>query len=237
MSVVPSNEATLRSGLYAIVDVTSLAERALDPVAFTAAVLEARPAALQLRAKSLPDADVVELLKALSPLCQHAAVPLVANDRVDLAVAAGCTYVHVGQGDTPLETVRRVAPALRVGVSTHTEEQLVAALASRPDYVAYGPVFPTVSKVDPDPCVGLDGLERASARATAVGVPLVAIGGVSLSRAPLVRPWATASAVIQALLPDAALSGPARYEEVAARARALQQELVHAPLEREGRRA
>jgi thiamine-phosphate pyrophosphorylase len=208
-------------GLYAIVDVSSLVARGLDPVEFTRAVLVAHPAALQIRAKELEARELLALLRVVGSLCRMADVPMVANDRVDLAVLAGCDYVHVGQNDLSVERVRRVAPGLRVGVSTHTRDQLDEAIAARPDYIAYGPVFPTSSKVDPDPCVGLDGLAYAAARANAVGAALVAIGGVTLERAPELRGLAHASAAIHALLPTATPASVSPYEEVAARAVAL----------------
>jgi thiamine-phosphate pyrophosphorylase len=213
-------------GLYAVVDVSSLVPRGIDPLAFTQAVLTARPAALQLRAKELEARELLALLRAAGSLCRAAGVPIVVNDRVDLAVLAGCGYVHVGQCDLPVERVRRVAPGLGVGVSTHTLEQLDAAILLRPDYVAYGPVFPTTSKEAPEPCVGLDGLAAACARSREAGIPLVAIGGVTLDRAPELRKWASASAVIHALLPT---SGGSWHEEVTARAVALHAALGASP--------
>jgi len=169
----------LARGLYAIVDVASLATRGLDPLRFTRAVAAAGPVALQIRAKEVEARELLLLLREAGSICRAAGIPIVANDRVDLAVLAGCAYVHVGQTDLPVDRVRRVAPGLLVGVSTHGLEQLERALASQPDYVAYGPVFPTTSKADPDPCVGLDGLRTAAARAREAGIPLVAIGGVT----------------------------------------------------------
>ncbi len=210
---LPSGEASTRSSTWAA---SRLAGS--NPLAFTQAVLVARPAALQLRAKELEARELLALLRAAGSLCRAAGVPLVVNDRVDLAVLAGCGAVHVGQRDLPVERVRRVAPSLRVGVSTHTREQLEAAILLRPDYVAYGPVFPTTSKEAPEPCVGIEGLASASARAREAGMPLVAIGGVTLEQAPELRKWATASAVIHALLPP---SGSSWHEEVTARAVAL----------------
>lgn len=205
-------------GLYAIVDVTQLAARALDPLAFAQAVLVARPAALQVRAKELSARELLGLLRAVGALCRVVGVPMIANDRVDLAVLAGCDYVHVGQDDLSIERVRRVAPGLGVGVSTHTEEQLARALDARADYVAYGPIFPTTSKTNPEACVGLEGLRLASARARQAGATLVAIGGVTLERAPELANLADASAAIHALLPS---SSAPPYEDVTARARAL----------------
>jgi thiamine-phosphate pyrophosphorylase len=214
-------------GLYAIVDWGTLAAHHLDPVAFADAVLRARPAALQLRAKDAPARETLALLRELAPMCHRAGVPLVANDRPDLALFAGCDLVHVGQTDMPIERVRRIAPRLGVGVSTHTLEQLDAALAARPAYVAFGPVFATTTKANPDPVVGLDGLAAASARAVAAGVPLVAIGGITRERVASLAGLADAVAVVSDLVPNVA--GSEALHEVTARALAFQQLLGSEP--------
>ncbi|HEY1691578.1 MAG TPA: thiamine phosphate synthase [Polyangiaceae bacterium] len=206
-------------GLYAIVDVGTLAARGLDPVAFAEAVLVARPAALQLRSKDPSSREALALLRALAPMCHQAGVPLVANDRPDFAVLAGCDLVHVGQTDMPIERVRRIAPQLRVGVSTHTLDQLDAALAVRPAYVAYGPVFETRTKANPDPVVGVEGVRAASVRARAAGVPLVGIGGITRARARELVGLVDAVAVVADLVPAAVGGDPLR--EVTARAREL----------------
>jgi thiamine-phosphate pyrophosphorylase len=204
-------------GLYAIVDVGTLAVRGLDPVAFAGAVLRAQPAAIQLRSKDSASRETLALLRALAPMCHSAGVPLVANDRPDFAVLAGCDLVHVGQTDMPIDRVRRITPHLRVGVSTHTLEQLDAALAARPAYVAYGPVYETRTKVNPDPVVGLEGIRAASLRARAAGVPLVAIGGITRARARDLVALVDAVAVVADLVPAAA--GNDTFREVTARAR------------------
>jgi thiamine-phosphate pyrophosphorylase len=188
-------------GLYPIVDVESVRARGLDVVEFAARVLVARPALLQLRAKALGARQTLELARALVPLCRDAGALFFVNDRPDLAVLAGADGVHVGQSDLPIDEVRRFAPALKVGVSTHDLSQLDAALAARPDYVAFGPVFPTTTKENPDPVVGIDGLVRAKERATAAGVPLVAIGGIDRQGAAKLAPLGVLGAVIGALLP------------------------------------
>ena len=180
-------------GLYAIVDTAALAARGFDPVAFSEAVLLAEPAALQVRAKDTPPREMLALLRAIAPLCHRAGVPLVANDRPDIAVLAGCDMVHVGQTDMPIDRVHRIALGLGVGVSTHTLPQLEAALAARPTYVAFGPVFETSTKNNPDPVVGLAGLRAASVRAVAAGVPLVAIGGITWSEPESSPAWSTPS--------------------------------------------
>jgi thiamine-phosphate pyrophosphorylase len=210
-------------GLYAIVDVGTLAGRRIDPLAFAEAVLRARPAALQLRAKDAPSRDTLALLRELAPMCHRAEVALVANDRPDLAVFAGCDLVHVGQTDMPIERVRRIAPRLGVGVSTHTIAQLDAALAARPAYVAFGPVFETRTKANPDPVVGVENVRLAGPRAAAAGIPLVAIGGITRERARDLVGLVDVVAVVAELVPpgDAWDGSLDLLEEVTARARAL----------------
>ncbi len=189
------------NGLYAIVDTKLLASRDLDPLVYARALLSAKPAALQLRAKEMPAREILRLLRALGPICRQAGVPLVANDRADLAALGGSQIVHIGQEDLPFELVHRICPQLEVGVSTHNPEQLEKALALRPRYVAFGPVFETATKSNPDPVVGLDGLARASRLARRAGIPLVAIGGITLARVPEVAAHADSFAVIADLFP------------------------------------
>ncbi len=210
-------------GLYAIVDTRALRARGLHPIAFAEAVLVARPAVLQLRAKDSSPREFLALLRAISPLCREAGVPFVANDRVDLAALAACCIVHLGQEDLAIERVRRIAPGLQVGLSTHNPEQLARALDAAPAYVAYGPVFPTASKVNPDPTVGIAGLREAAVAARRARVPLVAIGGITLESAHDVAQIADAAAVIGDLLParDGDGSVHALLEGVSLRAREL----------------
>jgi thiamine-phosphate pyrophosphorylase len=213
-------------GLYAIVDLGVLESRRIDPIVFAQAVLAARPAALQLRAKRAPPRDTLSLLRALAPMCHAVSVPLVANDRPDWAILSGCAMVHVGQADMAIDQVRRLAPGIGVGVSTHTLEQLDAAMAAHATYVAFGPVFETSTKQDPDPVVGIARLREAHARAARAGIPLVAIGGITRERAPSLAGIADAVAVVGELLPApvAGLEPSPAVDwtaEVTARARAL----------------
>jgi thiamine-phosphate pyrophosphorylase len=209
-------------GLYAIVDTGALQARNVDPLKFAEAILASQPAALQLRAKDMPAREVLALLRALAPMCHRHRVPLVANDRADLAAFAGCDMVHVGQEDISIDLVRRLAPGLGVGVSTHNMEQLTAALATRPTYVAFGPIYATTSKASLDRPVGIAGLRDACAAARASGVPLVAIGGITLERVSEVAPHCDAVAVIAALI---ASSGDV-VREAQVRAKALRAALV-----------
>jgi len=208
-------------GLYAIVDVATLARLDLSVVDVARAVIEARPAALQLRGKDLAPREMLQLLRALHPICRTAGVPLFANDRADLAALAGCEGVHVGQEDMPVATIRRIAPALRVGISTHTAEQAQRALSDRPDYIALGPIFETLSKSRPDKVVGLDTLRAVAA---ACPVPVVAIGGINLERAYEIGRTTHLGAVIAGLLPDDV--GKGDLMAITERARALQAALA-----------
>jgi thiamine-phosphate pyrophosphorylase len=202
-------------GYYAILDLKTDRE-AEEPglLARAGALLEARPCALQLRAKTLPAGLILEAARLLLPACRAAGVPLCMNDRLDLALAAGAEMVHVGQDDLPLADVRRVGAALGrdlvVGVSTHTRAQAVAAIAGGADYLGFGPVFGTSTKSNPDPTVGLAALGEVAALSP---VPVVAIGGITRANvARVVEAGASAAAVI---------SDVERAADPAAAARAL----------------
>ena len=202
-------------GLYAIVDTKLLARRGTDPLEYARAVLPARPAALQLRAKDLPARAILGLLRALGPLCRQARVPLVVNDRADLAALAGCEGVHIGQADLPYDLVHRIAPQLIVGLSTYGNEQLDRAIATRPTYLTYGPVFVSTTKSNPEPALGLEGLALAAKKARAAGIPLVATGGITLERLDDVAALADAWAVIGDLYPEGATLGDVRARVIA----------------------
>jgi thiamine-phosphate pyrophosphorylase len=194
-------------GLYAICDLEFLAERGIDPEAFAIELVRARPAAIQLRAKGSCPRETLGILRRLVAIGRDASVPIFANDRPDLAVVAGAFGVHLGQGDLPLADARRIGPSLAFGISTHDLEQLDEALLLRPDYVALGPIFSTASKRLAEPVVGLETLKRARALSAKAGIPLVAIGGITLARLPEVAPHADAVACIGALVPSEGMRG------------------------------
>lgn len=189
-------------GLYAIVDVDTLRRTGRDPGDFTQRVLAAgKLAALQLRAKSLGARELLAFASAMRPWCTAAGVPFFVNDRPDVARLAYADGVHLGQDDLPIEHARRVAPDLRVGLSSHTPAEFAAALETDADYVAVGPVFATSTKADAAPVVGVEALRALTA--SAAGRDVVAIGGISLTNAREIRAaGARAGAVIGALLVD-----------------------------------
>lgn len=191
----------LARGLYAIVDVELTNKAGFDVLEFAEAVLDARPSVVQLRAKNLGAREHLRLLQEIVRRAELVDVPVFANDRPDLAILAGCTGVHVGQSDVPIPEVRRLDTRLKLGLSTATREQVVEGLSLAPDYLAVGPVYPTNSKADADPAVGIRFLHAASQLAQAADTPLVAIGGVDHARASSVAPLAQLGAAISALIP------------------------------------
>jgi thiamine-phosphate pyrophosphorylase len=113
-------------------------------------------------------------------LGQAAGARMIINDRVDLALALGADGVHLGQDDMPVTAARTLlGPQAIIGFSTHNADQVDAALSLPIDYLAFGPVFPTLSKQNPDPVAGLDSLRRI--RSMIAGIPVVAIGGIRKS--------------------------------------------------------
>jgi thiamine-phosphate pyrophosphorylase len=192
--------------LYAIIDENSLAARAgtepmLERVCHFARELAAGGVTLmQYRAKDLSAREMLmharELRRILPP-----EVKLIMNDRADLCLAADFDGVHVGQDDLSPENVREIIrPKRLLGVSTHNVEQLRAAAQSSADYLAIGPVYGTVSKLNPDPIVGLEGV-GAAREVIGPERPLVAIGGIGPEQAAdVLRAGATSVAIIGALL-------------------------------------
>jgi len=138
---------------------------------------------LQLRNKQGSARDFLAQARAIREAAAGSA-RLIINDRADLCLAAEWDGVHLGQEDLSPPAARRILGNARlVGVSTHSPEQVRAADALDVDYIAIGPVYPTRSKSQPDPVIGLDGVRAARALTRK---PLVAIGGITPDTAPAV---------------------------------------------------
>jgi thiamine-phosphate pyrophosphorylase len=198
--------------LYAIVDVEACARAGRDPVAFARALVAGGARLLQLRAKQMASGALLQLAREMAADAATAGARLIVNDRADIAALAGAAGVHVGQDDLPVSAVRRIVGSdAVVGLSTHTLEQLEAALDQPVSYVALGPVFGTGTKDTGYTARGLEMLREAATRAAARGIPLVAIGGITLDRARAV--WALGAA-------SAAAIGDLLTDDPAARAAA-----------------
>lgn len=138
---------------------------------------------VQLRVKDLGEEATRHEIRTAKALCDDARCQLIVNDYWQLAIDEGCDFVHLGQEDLDGADVAAIRRAgLRLGVSTHDDGELERALACYPDYVALGPVYPTLlKKMKWAP----QGLEKISEWKRRVGaVPLVGIGGLTVERAP-----------------------------------------------------
>ncbi|HEU4767424.1 MAG TPA: thiamine phosphate synthase [Pyrinomonadaceae bacterium] len=156
---------------------------------------------VQLREKNLSPLDFHNEAKSALTVARQNGVRLIINDRVDVALALGSDGVHLGQDDLPPEAARDLlGDQFIIGYSTHNVAQAVAAAKLPVDYVAIGPIFPTGTKTNPDPTVGLDGL-RAVRESVGSETLLVAIGGITLENAPaVIEAGADSVALISALL-------------------------------------
>jgi len=166
-------------------------ERKLDPfypivdsAAWVARLLGAGALLIQLRMKNKDEATVGRETREALALCRKANAKLVVNDYWRIAVAEGAEWVHLGQEDLDTADLAAIRKAgLRLGVSTHDEAELQRGLAADPDYVALGPIFPTISK---EMAFVPQGLRKIAEWKRRVGpLPLCAIGGLDLERAKL----------------------------------------------------
>ncbi len=153
---------------------------------FTEQIVAGGGEILQLRDKQGAPQEVLRHAAALTEAVHGSSCLPVMNDRADLALLAGWRAVHVGHEDMPPEAVRQVFGAdgegsVIVGVSTHSDEQVLAADAGAADYLAVGPVFATGTKADAEPVIGLAGVRRLR---QLTRKPVVAIGGITLRNAP-----------------------------------------------------
>ena len=174
------------------------AARAIDPVALAGACLRGGARWLQLRQKTSGSARFLELTRRVVSAARAFDGAVVVNDRADIARMAGAGGVHVGQDDLPVDDVLSVTGGgVLVGVSTHDEAQVDAAIAGAAGYVAVGPIYGTSTKDTGYTARGLDLVRYAAGR----GKPVVAIGGITLDHVDeLVAVGASALAVISDLL-------------------------------------
>lgn len=138
---------------------------------------------VQLRIKDMDDAGLRKEIRASRSMCEEHGCQLIINDYWQLAIDEGCDFVHLGQEDLADADVATIKDAgLRLGVSTHDGEELDTALGTEPDYVALGPVYPTILKKMKWAPQGLEKIGRWKKQIG--GLPLVAIGGLNPDRLP-----------------------------------------------------
>jgi thiamine-phosphate pyrophosphorylase len=186
--------------LYPILDTGTVNRRGIGVVAAATQILEAGAQILQFRHKEFFSREVFAELEQVAALCREARAMFVVNDRADIArlTSAG---LHLGQEDLlPVDARLVVGAETVIGFSTHNERQFREALAQPADYLAFGPIFSTASKENPDPVVGLDELSRLRALTK---WPLVAIGGITRANArSVLAAGADSVAVIGDLYPE-----------------------------------
>lgn len=168
----------------------------VDSAAWIARLLPCGVRLVQLRIKDQPDANVRAEIKEAKALCERYGAQLVVNDYWQQAIDTGCTFIHLGQGDldtADLAAIRRAG--VRFGISTHDETELSRALETEPDYIALGPIYPTILKAMAFPPQGLPRLKEWK---TKIGkLPLVGIGGITLERvAGVLEAGADSAAVV-----------------------------------------
>jgi thiamine-phosphate pyrophosphorylase len=170
--------------LYAIIDAALLKTSELS---FAEMMAESGVELLQYRNKRATSRELFDACRSISARLSRLAKPgayeprFIVNDRADIALLVKAKGVHVGQQDLGVEEARAIVwPDSWVGVSTHSLEQLDAADKTSANYIAFGPIFPTSSKENLDPVVGLELLREARQHTRK---PLVAIGGITLERA------------------------------------------------------
>lgn len=188
--------------LYAILDADTAAHAGWAVPDLARAFVRGGARFLQLRAKHTSSGDFLEMARAVVGVAKPAGALVIVNDRADIARLAGAAGVHVGQEDLAPDAVRQiVGDAAIVGLSTHTPEQLEAALDAPADYVAVGPVFGTTTKKTGYDPIGLERVTSAARACAGRGRPLVAIGGVTLETArDVIDAGAASVAVISDLL-------------------------------------
>lgn len=198
----------------------AIVDGALRPVGKLAelAGIAARSGAtiIQYRDKDASTRQMIAEAEAIRAALAGTGVPLVVNDRVDVALAAGAHGIHIGRDDMDAATARRLlGPDAIIGLTVKNEADADAAIAAPIDYACIGGVFETLSKHNPDPPVGLDGFRtlRERIRAAKPDLPVGAIAGIDTVRAgEVVRAGASGIAVISAIF---------RADDIAAATREL----------------
>jgi thiamine-phosphate pyrophosphorylase len=177
-----------------------------QPADLARAFLDGGAQCVQLRAKALSSDQFLELSDEIVAAADRYGALVVVNDRADLALMSGAGGVHVGQDDLPVGAVRALlGPQAIIGYSTHSVEQIEEASRQPASYIAVGPVFPTHTKETGYEQVGIRLVAEAVRRSR--GVPVVAIGGITLDTAPAV--WA-AGATSVAIISDLLAGGDPR---------------------------
>ncbi len=170
---------------------------------------------IQFRQKRGTARELVATAQAMQAVCEKHAVPLIVNDRADIALAVGAAGAHFGQEDMPVAIGRRLlSEDAVIGASARTEPRILAAIAEGADYIGFGPIYGTASKPDAENAKGLEQLRQICDIA---GCPVIAIGGITRETAgAVIRAGAHGIAVIAAVCthPEPRLATEALMNEI-----------------------
>ena len=194
----------MRLDLPKIYPITDTQLSGLSHAEQVARLIEGGASLIQLRDKISPSGEFYREAAAALKVARDHGARLIINDRVDIALALKADGVHLGQTDVPVAAARDLlGKEAIIGFSTHNAEQAKLAITSPVDYLAFGPIFPTSSKNNPDPITGLAAMEEIVA--IKGSLPLVAIGGIKRENVlEVLKAGADAVAVIAELLADPA---------------------------------
>ncbi|MDA3916555.1 MAG: thiamine phosphate synthase [Deltaproteobacteria bacterium] len=183
-------------GVYLVTDQNSCLHHNLETV--VSETIRAGICLVQLREKNIDTRSFLNRALAMKAILAPFSVPLIINDRVDIALASGANGVHIGQSDMPYEAARRLlGPDAIIGLSVETWEDVTTAQDLSVNYIGVSPIFSTPTKTDTKEPWGIAGLEKIKAYSRH---PLVAIGGINLSNAArVIRAGADSIAVISAI--------------------------------------
>ena len=201
-------------GLYLILD-----PRFVQRLSLVEALKEAAAGGatlFQYRDKAASGRDLYHHAEELRQAAADVRATFIVNDRCDVALAVDADGVHLGQQDVPLSWAKAIMPPGKlIGLSTHTPEQVREATVGKADYIGFGPIFPTASKADHEPVVGVEGLRGARALTS---LPMFAIGGITVASAEgIIQAGADGIAVMSAIwaAPDIATAVNVFLESIA----------------------
>ncbi len=200
-----SNKNAVDYSLYLVTDRGLAKGRSMKTI--VEAAVRGGVSCVQLREKLSSTREFVEEARSLQQLLHQYRVPLIINDRLDIALAVGADGIHLGQSDMHIRDARRLAGSrMIIGISAENLEHAVEAERQGADYIGISPVFVTDTKKDTAPPLGLEGIRRIR---QAVAIPLVGIGGINDSNAAGIiasgaNGVAVVSAIVSAVCPETA---------------------------------
>jgi len=191
------NKQNIDYSLYLVTD-RGLA-RGRSTIEVVKAAVSGGVTCVQLREKDCSTLEFIEQARAIKSFLEEREVPLIINDRLDVALAVGAEGVHLGQSDMPLEMAQKIAgPSMLIGISAESVQDAVKAENGGADYLGVSPIYTTPTKTDTAPPLGIQGLREIKNR---VKIPLVGIGGLNNSNAAeVIRSGADGVAVVSAIV-------------------------------------